>query len=122
MKRRKRARIIIRSVEETKTEWATALRGEIRSIQKPGTIIFTSLDAVAKMLSPARLKLLGAILKEHPESIYALAKVVGRDFKNVHSDVKMLVDVGLLELKSTGKRDAFKPIAKFSGFEVDLAA
>jgi predicted transcriptional regulator len=118
----KKVRIVVQSVEDTKTEWAKALRGEIRSIQKPGTIIFTSLEAVAKMLSPARLELLGAILKEHPESIYALAKVVGRDFKNVHSDVKMLAEVGLLELKSTGKRDGIKPIAKYSGYEVDLAA
>lgn len=118
----KKVRIIVQSVEDTKAEWTKALRGEIRSIQKPGTIIFTSLEAVAKMLSPVRLQLLGVILNEHPESIYALAKMVGRDFKNVHSDVKMMAEVGLLELKSTGKRDAFKPIAKYSGFEVDLAA
>ena len=118
----KKVRIVIQSVEDSKAEWAKALRGEIRSIQKPGTIIFASLEAVAKVLSPARLELLGAILKERPESIYALAKVVERDFKNVHSDVKMLADVGLLELKATGKRDAMKPVAKYSGFEVDLAA
>jgi predicted transcriptional regulator len=47
---------------------------------------------------------------------------VGRDFKNVHSDVKMLAEVGLLELKATGKRDAVKPVAKYSAFELDLAA
>jgi predicted transcriptional regulator len=118
----KKVRIVVQSVEDTKIEWAKALRGEIRSIQKPGTIIFTSLEAIAKVLSPARLELLGTILNEHPESIYALAKTVGRDFKNVHSDVKMLAEVGLLELKSTGKRDGIKPIAKYSGYEVDLAA
>lgn len=118
----KKVRIVVQSVADAKSEWAKALRGEIRSIQKPGTIIFTSLEAVAKVLSPARLELLGAILKGQPESIYALAKAVGRDFKNVHSDVKMLAEVGLLDLKSTGKRDGIKPIAKYSGFEVDLAA
>lgn len=118
----KRVRIVVQSAEDTKAEWARALRGEIRSIQKPGVIVFTSLEAVAKVLSPARLELLGAILKEQPESIYALAKVVDRDFKNVHSDVKMLAEVGLLDLKATGKRDAVKPVAKYSGFEVDLAA
>lgn len=118
----KKVRIVVQSVEDTQAEWVKALRGEIRSIQKPGTIIFTSLEAVAKVFSPARLELLGAILNRHPESIYALAKVVGRDFKNVHSDVKMLAEVGLLDLKLTGRRDAVKPIAKYSGFEVDLAA
>lgn len=118
----KKVRILVQSVQDTKTEWSKALRGEVRSIQKPGIIIFPSLEAVAKVLSPARLELLGTIIKEKPESIYALAKAVDRDFKNVHSDVKVLVDVGLLELKATGSRDALKPIAKYSGFEVDLAA
>lgn len=118
----KRVRIIVQSVEDIKTQWGKALRGDVRSIQRSGTIVFTSLEAVAKVLSPARLELLGAIFKEKPESIYALAKLVGRDFKNVHSDVKMLAEVGLLELRPTGKRDAVKPVAKYSGFEVDLAA
>ncbi len=117
----KKVRIVIQSVEDTKVEWAKALRGEIRSIQKPGTIIFTSLEAVARVFSPARLELLGAIIKDRPESIYALAKVLDRDFKNVHSDVKILAEVGFLELKATGKRDAVKPVAKYSGLEVDLA-
>src|SRR4051812_36234993 len=99
----KKVRIVVQSVEHAKAEGSKALRGEARSIQKPGTIIFTSLEAVAKVLSPARLELLGAILNRSPESIYALAKAVGRDFKNGHSDVKLLAEVGLLELKSTGR-------------------
>jgi predicted transcriptional regulator len=118
----KKVRIIVQPIEDTKAQWAEALRGKIRSIQMPGTIVFTSLESVAKVLSPARLELLGAVLNGKPESLYALAKAVGRDFKNVHSDVKMLAEVGLLELKPTGKRDALKPIAKYSRFEVDLAA
>lgn len=118
----KKVRIIVQSLEDTKTAWGKALHGETRSIQKPGTIIFTSLEAVAKVLSPARLELLGTILKEKPESIYALAKMVERDFKNIYSDVKLLAEIGFLTLKPTGKRDAIKPIAKYSGFEVDLAA
>ena len=60
------------------------------------------------------------ILKEHPKSIYALAKLVDRDFKNVHADVKLLAEVGLLELRSSGKkREAVMPVAKYSGLELD---
>jgi len=118
----KKVRIIVQPIEEVKAEWSRALKGEIRSTQGRGTIIFTSLAAVAKALSPARLELLGAILKQKPGSIYALAKFVERDFKNVYSDVKLLCEIGLVELKPTGKRDSAKPGAKYSGFEVDLAA
>ncbi len=118
----KKVKIVVQPIEEVKSEWVRALKGEVRSTQAQGTIIFTSLAAVAKVLSPARLELLGAILKQKPESIYALAKSVERDFKNVYSDVKLLCEIGLVELKPKGKRDSVRPVAKYSGFEVDLAA
>jgi predicted transcriptional regulator len=118
----KKVKIIVQPIENVKSEWGLALKGKLRSKQPEGTIIFTSLAAVAKALSPARLELLGAILKGKPESIYALAKAVERDFKNVYSDVKVLAEIGLVELKQTGKRASMKPVAKYSGFEVDLAA
>lgn len=118
----KKVKIIVQSIANTKIEWSRALKGKIKSIQPEGVIVFTSLAAVGKTLSPVRLELLGAILKHKPESIYALAKIVDRDLKNVYSDIKVLSDIGLIELKKDIKRDSVKPIAKYSGIEVDLAA
>jgi predicted transcriptional regulator len=120
--RLKKVKIVVQPIEDIKTEWTSALKGKIRSVQPRGTIVFTSLAAVAKALSPVRLELLGTILKHKPESIYALAKLIERDFKNVYADVKLLSEIGLVELKPTGKRDSVRPVAKYSGFEVDLAA
>jgi predicted transcriptional regulator len=52
-----------------------------------------------------------------------LAKLLGRDFKNVHTDVKLLADIGLLDLKETGNsRNGLIPLAKFSGIDLDWAA
>lgn len=51
-----------------------------------------------------------------------LAKLVSRDFKNVYADVQLLASVGILELKGQGKRDAVKPVALYSGIELDLTA
>jgi predicted transcriptional regulator len=49
--------------------------------------------------------------------------MLNRDFKNVHSDVQFLNDVGLIKLKETGNnRKGLKPIAKYSGIELDLVA
>ena len=119
----KKVKIIVRPIEAVKSEWAQALKGKVSSIQPKGVIVFTSLSAIAKALSPARLELLGVILKQKPSSIYALAKLVERDFKNVYSDIRLLVEIGLVDLKlHEGKRDAARPVAKYSGFEVDLAA
>ena len=119
----RRVRIVIQPLSETKGLWTQALKGEVRTLQKPGVLIFTSLAAAAKVLSPARLELLGVIVKNTPESIYALSKLLDRDFKNVHSDVRLLADVGLIDLKmGPGKRDAVKPVARYTELEFDLAA
>lgn len=119
----KKVKIVVRAIQSVKDEWKMALRGRVKSEQSPGTLVFTSLGAVAKALSPSRLELLGVILKEKPESIYALSKLVGRDFKNVYSDVKFLQEIGFLQLKEqSGKRSSLRPVAKYSGYEVDLAA
>ena len=94
--RLKKVKIVIQPVDEVKSEWRRAIRGDVRTVQSRQIIVFTSLTAVAKALSPARLELLSAILKHRPESIYALAKIIERDFKNVYSDVKLLAEIGLV--------------------------
>lgn len=119
----KKARIVIQPAHQTRTEWIGALEGRVRSLPPQNTLFFSSLAAVAKVFSPARLQLLGAILRSSPESIYELAKTVKRDFKNVHADVKLLAKIGFLELQSShGKRGAVRPVPKYRGFEIDLAA
>lgn len=141
----KRAKIVVQPIAGVKAEWGLALKGGTKREYPEGTIFFTSLTAVAKALSPTRLELLGAILRQKPESIYALAKSVERDFKNVYGDVRILSQIGLIELirsdsqglkrgearssknKSFRKSDlqgrqSLKPVAKYSGIEVDLVA
>ncbi|HLG20313.1 MAG TPA: hypothetical protein VI895_10930 [Bdellovibrionota bacterium] len=118
----KKARIVVRSIDQVKKEWKAALKGKLRSIQSRNEVVFLSLNSIAKLLTRARLQLMAAILKGKPKSIYALAKMVHRDFKNVHSDVLLLSELGFIELKSQGQREAITPVAKYSGFEVNLAA
>ncbi len=119
----KKVKIVIQSLDDIKSEWKDALKGKVRGVEKKGSITFLSLEAVAKVLSQPRLEILAAILKDHPKSIYALAKLLDRDFKNVHADVKLLADVGLIELRTSGKkRSAVIPVARYSGLELDLAA
>ena len=60
------------------------------------------------------------IRTEKPKSIQALARAVGRDFKNVYRDVNILAEFGLIELKKTGPRRAAAPVSLFS--EIVLAA
>ncbi|HAZ12818.1 MAG: hypothetical protein A2X86_04060 [Bdellovibrionales bacterium GWA2_49_15] len=90
---------------------------------KDDEIIFVGIDSVAKIFSKSRIELLMAIIKNSPHSIYKLAKITNRDFKNVRNDVKLLCDIGLIELKESGNaRHGLIPVPLFSGIELDWAA
>ena len=55
------------------------------------------LPAFAKALTPARWVLLERLRKEGACSVYELARRLGRDYKNVHTDVAALEKLGLIE-------------------------
>ena len=50
-----------------------------------------------KTLTPARWELVDRLRQAGPVSIYQLAKLLHRDYKNVHTDVTALARIGLLE-------------------------
>jgi predicted transcriptional regulator len=58
---------------------------------------FSDLPLLLKTLTPARWELLSQLRKAGPVSVYALAKGLGRDYKNVHTDVTQLLQLGLIE-------------------------
>lgn len=58
---------------------------------------FADLPLLAKTLSPARWDLLKRLKAAGPLTIFALAKLLGRDYKNVHTDVAQLGALGLIE-------------------------
>ena len=58
---------------------------------------FSSLPLLLKTLTAARWALLEALKKTGPLSVYALAKGLQRDYKNVHTDVAALARLGLID-------------------------
>jgi predicted transcriptional regulator len=61
-----------------------------------------NLPLLFRTLTPARWQLLERLAKEGPLSVYQLAKRLGRDYKNVHTDVAQLVELGLIDRQSDG--------------------
>jgi len=55
-------------------------------------------------LTPRRLELLDHLGKGLYRSINGLAEVVGRDVKNVYSDLKILEELGFISLTREGRR------------------
>ena len=58
---------------------------------------FADLPLLLKTLTPARWALLRALKKKGACSVFSLAKGLKRDYKNVHTDVARLVELGLVE-------------------------
>jgi len=58
---------------------------------------FADLPLLVKALTPARWDLLARLRAAGPVSVFALAKLLGRDYKNVHTDVSRLLALGLIE-------------------------
>lgn len=58
---------------------------------------FADLPLLLQTLTPARWALLLRLAKSGPMTVYALAKLLGRDYKNVHTDVARLLELDLIE-------------------------
>jgi predicted transcriptional regulator len=58
---------------------------------------FENLELLLKTLTPGRWTLLKKLHVNGPTSIRALANNLGRDYKNVHTDVRRLEKIGLIE-------------------------
>lgn len=120
--RLKKAIIIIENNKSTTDRWVQALDGNVKAKTKESIIICSSFKIAEKLFSAPRLNILQAIISEKPESIKQLAKMVKKNFKNVYNDVIFLSDLGLIDLIEQGVPKALKPVPKYSGLELKLAA
>ena len=72
---------------------------------------FEGLSVLRQILSNEKARLLNVIKLQEPKSIYELAKKLGRSFKSVRDDVKLLERFGFIKLSAekTKKRVRHKP-------------
>ncbi|MFH1917934.1 MAG: hypothetical protein ABIJ14_02415 [Nanoarchaeota archaeon] len=59
---------------------------------------FSGILALRQILSNEKARILDVIKREKPNSIYELAKKLGRGFKSVNDDIKLLERFGFIEL------------------------
>ena len=73
---------------------------------------FSDISTLRKLLSNERARLLETIKNKNPTSMYHLAKILGRDFKSVRQDIRLLERFGFIELDSItkGRREMLKPL------------
>ena len=82
----------------------------------------SGLTDLRHLLSKEKAKTLNTIKTQSPESIYKLAKILGRDFKAVREDIKLLEKFGFIELKpeTKGKRKKLKPEIVIDNLQLNI--
>ena len=108
--RRKMAKAKVREITITQSKGAFSIFKKARTSKKDYD--FEGLSVLRKLLSNEKARLLHAIKTQSPSSIYNLAKKLGRSFKSVSDDVKLLERIGFIELieEKTKKRIRHKPV------------
>ncbi|MBX3455956.1 hypothetical protein [Ferrovibrio sp.] len=105
------------SYEEAGKDFIAAWRRAEAGDTRPETIFqFEDWNLIRKALSPKRMELLNHVRRNPVSTTAALARMLKRDARNVHDDVAILIEVGLLEKTETGL------VAPFSSIELQLQA
>ncbi len=88
-------------MDDVKRDWLAIDRGE--PVSEPATrIYFESAEALSRVITRQRHNLLQVLHVNAGVSIRGLAILLGRDYKNVHQDIKILEESGLIERDSKG--------------------
>lgn len=81
---------------------------------------FGSYEDLVENLTPLRLELIRAIAEGSPQSMREAARLVDRDVSDVHSDLKQLEVLGVLELEGGGPGGAMQPVVPFDRIEMHI--
>jgi len=77
-------------------------KGTFSLFKKPSTnkenYDFSGISALRQVLSNEKARILNVIKNENPNSLYELAKKLGRNFKSVHDDIKLLERFGFVQI------------------------
>lgn len=119
----KRIDIGIKGLEESLQDFADAWKkvqaGE--RVKKDEAIYFETVDAMRSVLTNNRLLILRTIRERKPHSVYELAKILGRDLKNVNQDLMLLAEIGLVTLeKTTTDKKRVIPHVDYNMIQVEI--
>jgi len=97
----KKVIIEVKPLKEVLYEFAEVY-GKVKngeSVEPKRGVSFPNIELYRKTFSNKRMQLLKIIKKNKPGSIYELAKILDRDYKNVFEDVKHFRFLGLISKK-----------------------
>jgi len=83
---------------------------------------FSGFQDLRQLLSKEKAKILHTIKNKNPDSIYQLSRFLGRDFKAVFQDLKVLKKFGFIDLvqEAKGNRKRLKPVLAIDSLQVNI--
>lgn len=94
-------------------EAAAAADGE----KKEAVRTFADVTAFRRLLTPRRVEVLQSIIDDAPDSIQALADRLGRNYPEIHEDVEILADYGIVYYREQGRAKA--PYIPYKRIEIE---
>ena len=121
----KKIKVQIKSLDEALDEFSdTAKRIQQGHKVKPKKATYVADAETARAIfTESRLRLIQTLKEETPGSIYELAKILERDFKNVYEDVIFLSELGIIGIEESkiGRKQK-KPTLLCDNILFELAA
>ena len=105
------------SLEKTFAEMNEVMKTG-KSLVRLNQISFTNIKDIMEEFTSLRQKLFTCLVKNQPQSLYQLAKLLNRDYANVCKDVKSLVAMGIIKLEKEGEK--MKPIPLYEKIAFDF--
>jgi predicted transcriptional regulator len=83
---------------------------------------FSGVLELRQLLNHEKIRLLNMVKTEHPKSIYELAKKLGRGFKSVNDDIRLLERLGFIDLieEKTKNRRRYRPELAIDTLTINL--
>ncbi len=107
------------SLNEFKDYWEKIEKGE--KVERKEALYFENIATLRSVLTTERIRLLKSIAEHKPKSIYELSKIVNRDLKNVNDDIKLLSELGLLELKKIKTdKERLEPVIEYDKIMIEI--
>jgi predicted transcriptional regulator len=108
-----------RDIEE---KWKLAEQGRLHEYPYDLVLTLPSMMELTRIFSPERMRIIVTVRDQKPESIYQLAKILGRAIGNVRRDVDDLAQLGIIRLKKKRTkvqgREALQPQCDWTEFDV----
>lgn len=84
----------------------------------PRVLSFEDPERIQRLLTPRRLELLRSVMEDPPGSIRQLAERLERNVSDVHDDVTLLEEYGIMKLEQDGR--AKRPIVPYDEIEIEV--